>query len=72
MIVEVTVLTLTSKEWDPNTWNGDNCLVPDETGNPELSSLSEPPLLRSYPLLPETSLFLRENPVINSYGPDAL
>lgn len=47
MTVGVTFLTLTGKEWDPNTWNGDNCLVPDETDNLELPSLSEPPLLSS-------------------------
>lgn len=65
---------LTCKEWDPETWNGNISLVPDETDNLKLPSHSEPPLLMEVacPSVSESSLSLLENTVINSPGPNAL
>ena len=68
------VIVLTGKEWDPETWNGNICLAPDETHSLELPSHSEPSLLMEVACLSvsETNLSLFENAVINSTGPGAL
>ena len=67
-------MVLTGKEWDPETWNGNICLAPDETHSLELPSHSEPSLLTEVACLSasETNLSLFENAVINSTGPGAL
>lgn len=67
-------MVLTVKEWDTETWNGDICLVPNETHSLELPSHSEPSLLMEVacPSVSETNLSLLENAVINSPGPGAL
>ena len=67
-------MVLTGKEWNPETWNGNICLAPDETHSLELPSHSEPSLLMEVACLSvsETNLSLFENAVINSTGPDVL
>jgi len=66
-------MVLTGKEWNPETWNGNICLAPDETHSLELPSHSEPSLLMEVACLSvsETNLSLFENAVINSTGPGA-